>query len=510
MKSYSEYMNELSPSDVFDGLLGHGLFAEKLPPILASEDFCAFYKDEISKGSKPCPDKKWCDYIRYESMRNVCIPRPISIPNPFAYADLCLSIEKYWPDIQSYFSAVSSNQKYKNSRIHVRKLKGSYSVFEMSYKNFTYDGSPQDDLVKFSKYKVSADISNCFPSIYSHAIPWAVKGKADSKVGKLHWSDEIDEKCRNMKFGETSGILIGPHASNIISEIILSRIDEALVDEGFLYYRCIDDYTCFCSSMEDSERFIGSLNRLLKEYELSINHKKTQISPLPETSETDWITRLNSVYLGNIYTEDGTKQVLPLNILKTYLDTAVRATVDGNDAAPLNYVIKVISSKCLGNKAIRYYINRLKHLVYSFPYLASLMQELVFKPFNISSSDIVEIANAMYKYGFDHDSYEASSYALFWAIENCISITVKPEDEVFLTKDCMLMFLSYIYSRQNKFCAAVLSKYETEAKRLMVSDIDRYWLFVYEVLPETKLKGAFKNLKKNKVSFIKKEVRDKM
>lgn len=510
MKSYSDYMYELSPSDVFDGLLGHGLFAEKIPPFLSSDDFCAYYKGEVSKGNKPCPDNKWCDYIRYESMRNVCIPRPLSIPNPFAYADLCLKIEMYWPDIQAYFSKVTTNQSHKNSRIHVRKLKGHSSIFEMSYKNFTYDGSPQDDLVKFCKYKVSADISSCFPSIYSHAIPWAVKGKAASKASNVHWSDEIDEKCRNIKFGETSGILIGPHASNIISELILCKIDESLVSEGYLYYRCIDDYTCYCSSMEESERFIGSLNRLLKEYELSLNHKKTRIIPLPETSETDWITRLNSVYLGNVYTEDGTKQVLPLSILKTYLDTAVRATVEGNDAAPLNYAIKVISSKCLGSMARQYYINRLKHFVYSFPYLASLMQDFVFKPFDIPASDIIEIANAMYKYGFDHDTYEASSYALFWAIENGVSITVKPENEVILTKDCVFMLLSYIYARQNKLDSAVISNYEAEAKRLKASFMDRYWLFVYEVLPETKLMGAFKDLKENNISFIKKDVRAKM
>lgn len=505
MKSYFDYMNELSPSDLIDGLLGYGLFAEKIPPVFSSKDFCDHYK----KGTKLSPEKPKCDYIRYESMRCICVPRPLSIPNPFAYADLCMSLKSHWEELKSYFSTITSNQKYKNSRIHIRKLKNRDSIFEMNYKNFSSDGNPQDELIRFSRYKVSADISSCFPSIYTHAIPWAVKGKAASKIDTSHWSDELDEKCRNTKYGETSGILIGPHASNVISEIILCRIDEALVNEGFTYFRCIDDYTCYCSSMEEAEYFISSLNKQLKLFELSMNHKKTRITTLPDTSETDWIIRLNSVYFGNTYNADK-KQVVPLSILKTYLDIAVRATIEGNDAVPLNYAIKVLSSKYLGTKAKEYYINRLKHLVFSYPYLAPLMNDYVFNPFSVPLPDIIELANAMYKYGFEHDAFEASSYALYWAIVHEVQIDVKAENEVFATKDCVFMLLSFIYSKQNKMGKVILNNYKIEAERLLNSELDRYWLFVYEVIPQTKLKGSYKNLKRNKISFIKKEIRDLM
>ena len=39
IKNYSEFMNEISPSDLFEGLLGYGLFADKLPPIFTSTFF---------------------------------------------------------------------------------------------------------------------------------------------------------------------------------------------------------------------------------------------------------------------------------------------------------------------------------------------------------------------------------------------------------------------------------------------------------------------------------------
>lgn len=509
MKSYIDYMNELSPSDLMDGLLGQGLFAEKIPPVFTSEDFCTYYQSQLAAGKKLGKGNKWCDYIRYESIRNICIPRPLAIPNPFAYAELCSELKNNWANLQNYFNTVTSSQSHKNSRIHVRKMNGSSAIFQMNYKNFLNDGNPQDELIKYSRYKVTADIASCFPSIYTHTIPWAIQGKAASKSDVKHWSDDIDEKTRNTKYGETSGILIGPHASNVISEIILCRIDSTLVNEGFLYFRCIDDYTCYCKTKEEAERFLAYLNKQLKEYELTINHKKTRITQLPDSSETDWIMRLNGIYLGNTYNANN-QQVVPLGILKTYLDTATRIAIDGNDAVPLNYVIKVLSSKYLGNRAKEYYISKLKHLVFSYPYLAPLMQEYVFTPFSVSKSDINELANAMYRYGFEHDAYEASSYALYWAIVNDIQLNIESEDKVFATQDCVFMTLSFVYSSINKLGKVILNKYKTEAANLLATDFDRYWLFIYEVLPQTRLTDSFKNIKKNRISFIKKEIKDKM
>lgn len=33
MKTYSEMMNAISADEVYEGLLGHGMFSEKLPPV---------------------------------------------------------------------------------------------------------------------------------------------------------------------------------------------------------------------------------------------------------------------------------------------------------------------------------------------------------------------------------------------------------------------------------------------------------------------------------------------
>lgn len=45
-----------------------------------------------------------------------------------------------------------------------------------------------------------------------------------------------------MHHGETHGILIGPHSSNILSEIILTVVDRKLYEKHYRYVRAIDDY----------------------------------------------------------------------------------------------------------------------------------------------------------------------------------------------------------------------------------------------------------------------------
>ena len=46
----------------------------------------------------------------------------------------------------------------------------------MNYSNWKTDGTPEPDLLIGKKYIVKADISTCFPSIYTHSIPWALVG----------------------------------------------------------------------------------------------------------------------------------------------------------------------------------------------------------------------------------------------------------------------------------------------------------------------------------------------
>lgn len=223
MKTYLDFMNSISPSELYEGLLGYGMFSEKIPPVFTSKPFY-----DYCQANPPKFEDKWRSFVQYDSMRNINIIRELGIPTPMAYQELCDCIQKNWTNIINRFSKCTNGQQHIISRIHIRKMKATSSLFKMNYDNWKEDGSPEMDLLIGSRYIVHADISKCFQSIYSHSLPWALAGKAFSKTkaGKDDslWQNQLDHFVQNCKYGETHGLLIGPHASNLLAEIILQQL----------------------------------------------------------------------------------------------------------------------------------------------------------------------------------------------------------------------------------------------------------------------------------------------
>lgn len=507
MKSYIEYLSEINGEEILKGLLAYGLFAEKIPPILSGKSFYDYY---IQAG-EPSFEKKGKEYIRYESMRNVNIPRILSIPNPFVYANLCKCISRNWGELQSFFEILLKNQTHKVSRIHLRKMKDRNELFEMNYNHSNNDGDPCEDIIIRNKYKVEADISNCFPSIYTHSIAWAILGKkvAKKEKGEDQWCNDLDRCVRNVKNEETNGILIGPHASNLISEIILLSIDFKLWKKGYRYIRNIDDYTCYVDSYEKAESFLMDLSKELKEYELSLNHKKTQISSLPIPSESIWVNKLNNFYFGEEYTEDH-KQVLKLKRLKAFLNIAIELVLKNNNTAILNYAIKIISSKHLGKDALSYYIKQVHHLLLLYPYLVHLMDEYIFDCFKLDVDLIKKIGHDLYEVGKNRRLYEACSFSIYWSIRYNYKFDIKSTiADAKESNDCIFLLLTFLRMKIDKSKDG-LNRLKKIAKELADTEFDKYWIFIYETLSENDITGEYKSIKKAKISFIKKEILAKL
>ncbi len=70
MRKYSDYTDEITTDEIYDRLVGCGLFAEKIPNFLKSDDFLTYTKTI----QVPVTTVKGRDYVRYSSMRNINIP----------------------------------------------------------------------------------------------------------------------------------------------------------------------------------------------------------------------------------------------------------------------------------------------------------------------------------------------------------------------------------------------------------------------------------------------------
>lgn len=527
-KSYYCCLEEINGQELFDGLLGYGLFADKIPPFLTAENFLNFCKnpDNILHFQKK--EKK---YIHYESMRNINIPRILAIPDPVAYYHQCKILSDNWDKLLEHFKNKTMGQTHKISRIHIRKIDGALEImsscyddlddielddyaaffqnhlFEMNHKNFCKDDYPEPDLLIEKQYIVKADISNCFPSIYTHSIPWALIGKKEAKAksGKAHsgeWFNQIDEATRHLKENETHGILIGSHSSNLISEIVLVAIDEKMWEKGYRYIRNVDDYTCYLESREKAEEFLVDLAYELKQYGLMLNHKKTEILKLPRASMESWVRKLNAFVFPH-----GEDNTLKLTEVRAYLDIALDLMFKNKENnAILNYAIKVLSNKKMTKGAKEYFTNTVHHLVLLYPYLIPLLDKKVFETFNISEDRIKRISLDIFKLGQTKKLFEAMSYALFFSLKYNFILKTELFEDVENTNDTILMLLAYLHDEKYIKHSSVRKKYKNLAKSL-ADDIDEYWVFVYEVLSRSKLDEYWSVMKQENISFIKDEFR---
>ena len=530
---YIDYLNEIDKDILYKGLLGHGLFSKHMPSFLTSEPFYDFYY-KIPHDNKNNLKITAQNYIKYENIRNINIPRILAIPNPMCYGNLCYELYSHWNELKEYFKEATENQQHRISRIHIRKInnhdeifQGCYYVndvekndcdessnnecchlFEMNHKNFCIDDFPEPDLLIGKSYIVKADISNCFPSIYTHAISWALMGKEKAKANrncKNLWQNSIDTYTRNLKHGESMGILIGPHASNLISEMILVQIDKKLYDKGYRYIRNIDDYTCYVKDYNEAEKFLIELASVLREFELSLNHKKTEILKLPLPYCKDWVRKIKSFIFPN-------EKFLKLNALHSFLDISLDLMqLNNENIAILNYAIKVLSRKELTKNAEDYFQKTIHHLILIYPYLIPLLEDRIFEKFNfnIDNNNIEKISKNIFEMAEPKGLYEAMSYALYFGIKYNFNIfndnlkTLSLYGIAENSKDTILMLLAYLHDK--KFNKSKEEKQFIDLAKTIEkdNDIDKYWLFVYEVLTENDLRDYWKVMKKNNVSFIK-------
>jgi Reverse transcriptase (RNA-dependent DNA polymerase) len=504
----------LTPEQLLIGLLDYGLFSEKVPPcftsiglsIFAQKYFKNFYEANDEKELKKIIDSNANDYIRYEALRDTNVPRNMGIPHPASYAIQVLGIVRHWNLIQRH----CNKPTYPHSRIFVRRS-NNQKIFEMSYKGKErYEVEEKELEWMFdAKYLVKVDIAQCFPSIYSHSIPWALHTKSQSKSKSKPLNlvgDFLDKITQCVRDKQTNGLLIGPHASNVISEIILTEIDCQLETTGFTnFHRHIDDYSFYAKDIEQAELFIKKLGLFLRGYEMAINDKKTEILELPRASTEGWVSKLKNFSFPN--TEN-----LKISTIRAYLDLALESSKKIGKSTPLNYAIKTLNSKILNDRAKRMYTQEILNLAIAYPYLIPLVDEYIFKKIIIEKQSILvtRFCTKAVQIGINKNYPDAISHALYYALKYSVIIELEEKDllEIICLDDCLTNVLLLEYANTNNLVIIKkeIVKKGNEIKKSEPRDISKNWLLIYQLWSESELKGKGQNflaeLKKIKMNFL--------
>jgi hypothetical protein len=149
-----------------------------------------------------------------------------------------------------------------------------------------------------NRYVLRTDINRFYQSIYTHSIPWAVHTKPFAKAnrGMAHIGNRLDLLTRSGQDGQTVGIPIGPDTSLVLAELLMQRCDRELLNTipGLRGHRFIDDYELGFKTRTDAESAFHLLEKILSEYELSLNPRKTVVEELPCPMEAPWRAPLRS------------------------------------------------------------------------------------------------------------------------------------------------------------------------------------------------------------------------
>lgn len=260
-----------------------GYFPKELPPPFNTKLFGAFaetapavfYLDTTKKGSKG-------NLVSRPAIHNLArtgtLRRKLTIPNPVNQYQIARAVAEGWGELTT-----------------PRYLK--HGARAISPRN-PFDAIPvaRARSRTASRYLLATDLSQFYPSIYTHSIPWALHTKAVAKAKSSDYSlrgNVLDLAIRNGQDKQTIGIPIGPDTSLVIAEAILSSIDVQLsgtiTRRGFRY---IDDIACGFRTIAEAEETLGRLQHLIGDLQLQLNPRKTRIVELPSELEAPWVPHL--------------------------------------------------------------------------------------------------------------------------------------------------------------------------------------------------------------------------
>lgn len=225
----------LLPKSIYEWIMKDGYYPESyvLPPCFKVEKYPAYGKKYFTiNNGRIKSNLSSLAFIQFP--KSNFADRIFGIIDPELHCDIAYEISSNWKSLLKIF--FNPNNKVfcysfpipldKKSMGKVGKLRSGRMIYEFIE---MAENDVASEAFKYS-YLIIADIKNFYPSIYTHSISWAIHGKSYIRTNKRRidpnlLGNRIDHLFQYSNDGKTNGIAIGPVVSDIISEIILAKVD---------------------------------------------------------------------------------------------------------------------------------------------------------------------------------------------------------------------------------------------------------------------------------------------
>lgn len=407
-------MKKIKKDRVLYQITKYGFFAEMVPECFDSGAFAEIIPSiclevKIDRETIKKTKKISTAPVEVSTYKNDISRRILSVPNPQAFLRLAKLLSKNWEEIVSITSSPNSLSPITVIRDYqdTEEIVNSENLREaLHMKSDFIEGIKKCIRLALGyQYKLKVDIANCYNTIYTHSITWAICGKKEAKLyyktkeptdlkQRYELGDSIDTLVRCQKNNETNGIVVGPFTSRIVSEIVLSRIDTLLRNEGFLFKRYVDDYKFYFRTQVKAEDAIRVIERILNEYNLNLNLSKTEIKRFPFETISD----LNESFK-KAYKQDGVFGVLN------------QASVfhENGEKGAYKYALKYIKGKDVDTESLSLVFPLLINIMLIEPkYGKHVVRFAKEKKEYLDIKTITNIVNKELQYSLEHDLQQES------------------------------------------------------------------------------------------------------
>ncbi|WP_230203450.1 antiviral reverse transcriptase Drt4 [Pseudomonas syringae] len=473
--------------------------ATELPPCFSTSRYTPEIADELAN-TNPSQERKkyWFDLVEYKATRLNNVPRVLSLIHPLAYARVYSNLKKNRVEILG-------SMKDDNSVITAEQHNDG-RMFIMNYEDHETKTKNTLEISFGASFRAHADVANCFGSIYTHSLEWAVQGyeKAKERLqerGEKHWSSTLDIMLRNAKRNETSGLPVGPSSSSIAVEIVLAAVDRELAGK-FRFVRYIDDYTAYCETHIQAQEFIRALSIALSRYRLTLNLSKTKITELPEPLVDSWVTKLANATPWR--TDSNGALTLFTHEAINFLDYAVHLNKDVPDGSVLKLAAGLICHRAQGDTAATVF-QYILSLSWHYPILLPLLEKIDATSDYYDKETVIAKLNEILKTNAIHRRSDGMCWALYYLNQ----LSSDPNDEnvglVIQTSDATAIALLSIFETATD---AVVAHARQIIENCTLYELDQNWILLYQLFLQEKIENpyaddpTFEILKKHDVQFI--------
>lgn len=265
----------------------------------------------------------------------------------FVYQAVCtFLIPKLDPLLSHRVLSYRHNRDSVDSKYLFRSKIGKWLDYEGLTYRFKKDGT----------YLAVTDVGNFFENVSSKFLITEIRTLAQKchcdgyEKGQILAAIRVlDELLKNWSFSGEFGLPQNRDSSSFLSNILLSSFDFKMQEEGYDYYRYVDDIRVVCSSESEARKAIQTSIGLLRNVGMNINASKTTI--LTPTSSAEEVQDLFPSQ----------------NPLVLAIDNMWRSKSRRVFIRSVEYIIQIIQSALTAgdtqSRSFRFAVNRLSQLI---------------------------------------------------------------------------------------------------------------------------------------------------